>query len=390
VIKSDVTSRLQESHGRESQTLRKSVVQTTFRELYGLEVDRLALRPTRPDQLLPAPKDPSLTHIGDFGRPWVTPATALERGSLIEVEVDLKAEPIYQVSSAFSTMFEIMRENPGFVATGGLEGLVSMEWVSQFLEKMLDGLVPVRGEIVDYALVTVDSTEYVMHRRALAELDGAPITTARPLCLVGVAAEALFWKDIRRVLFGGDRYRVLCRLTQSGVQESWKPVKLAEVFRAIVPEAARGFDELNRMALDLQSSVAQPQIQSPDAMADRHLQTALLAYAGDLAAAHGAASDESFSEGVSEIVGSLDRTDLTQMDVKARRAVFGRVTKLVEERLEVTVDPSQAATFRTASYFEAISSSVPGPLTMGGAPPPLTPSQDAPAFIDVELIAIYW
>ena len=87
--------------------------------------------------------------------------------------------------------------------------------------------------------MTVREKEWLVHRRVLNQLSEDDTLQRRPVYIVGVAEQSLFWKDIRRVLFSGSRFRVLCRVAQDGIQESWTPVKLAHVLDAVLPIWAR-------------------------------------------------------------------------------------------------------------------------------------------------------
>jgi hypothetical protein len=56
--------------------------------------------------------------------------------------------------------------------------------------------------------------------------------------VVALAEAPLFWKDIRRVLFSGSRYSLLCRIGRDGLHDDWTPVKLVDVVRGFAPEVA--------------------------------------------------------------------------------------------------------------------------------------------------------
>lgn len=235
LFKAEAKSRLQSTRGRESQVLRKSIVQTTFKELYELEQSRLLLRPAEAND-----ERPDADGIGGLaawaaqsGSPWTVSPERLVRGRLIELEVELAPEPIFQFSTAVSTMLDIARDAPEIAQTAGYEQLAQVESVGRILEKLLAGLIPVRGRALDYAAVELSNGHQLIHRDVLAT--AGLLATSRPVNVVGVAEEALFWKDIRRILFAGSPYRVLCRVGRGGLQPSWTPVKLTDVFRDIVP-----------------------------------------------------------------------------------------------------------------------------------------------------------
>jgi hypothetical protein len=70
---------------------------------------------------------------------------------------------------------------------------------------LLVGLVPLRASAVDYQHATIAGRELIVHRTLLEQLLPEPELVVRPLQVVGVAEEGLFWRDRRRVLFSRAR-----------------------------------------------------------------------------------------------------------------------------------------------------------------------------------------
>ena len=95
----------------------------------------------------------------------------------------------------------------------------------------------------------LEGREWIVHCGILNQLATTGSLTIYPLYVVGVAEHSLFWKDIRRVLFSDARFRVLCRVAQGGLQNSWSPVKLAHVLRSVAPDLADRIDALGSGAL---------------------------------------------------------------------------------------------------------------------------------------------
>ena len=141
-----------------------------------------------------------------------------------------------------SALLEIVEEIPDATGLPSYDELVQARSVNRILEKLLVGLVPVRGHAADYGVVTIGDKEWVVHHKILRDLGITDPAFVRPLYVVGVAEQAIFWKDIRRVLFSSARYRVLCRMGQSGLQDSWTPVKLAHVLKSVSPDLASQID----------------------------------------------------------------------------------------------------------------------------------------------------
>ena len=219
--KASLGSKLQTTAVRGSQVLRKSIVQTTFKELYEFEKPLLKLPANHEPPQVACPPDTLLSEcLGKLGDPWAVDVKQLERGHLVELEVELEAEPIYKNSAIIATMMELMQESPELQAVVSLGERSQLESFARILERLLAGLVPVRAKAVDYRVVQAEERRFLVHRAIAAQLTERPEFKAAPLTLVGVAEETLFWKDIRRVLFSNSRYRVLSRIARSGIQES--------------------------------------------------------------------------------------------------------------------------------------------------------------------------
>ena len=106
-------TKMQTGQVEESQVLRKAIIQTNFKKLYDIERPTLVLRPASPDNL------PTVDSIRDLegllGSPGgtgllVDPST-LQRGELLEVEVDLEADPIFRMATIITTFVGLMEDN---------------------------------------------------------------------------------------------------------------------------------------------------------------------------------------------------------------------------------------------------------------------------------------
>jgi hypothetical protein len=112
VVKSELSPRRLDIQTQGSQILRKSTVQTTFKEFFDFEEGTLAFKLPKEDE--EAPEIRSLDDLVEAtkvvkGNKWIVDPEKLTRGQLLEVEVQLEAEPIYHLSaliSAFRGIFE--------------------------------------------------------------------------------------------------------------------------------------------------------------------------------------------------------------------------------------------------------------------------------------------
>lgn len=368
-----------------SQVLRKSTVQTSFKELYELEMDSFAFRPIEHQVMLPRIKniqEAIATKDILIADGLLVDPENLRRGTLIEAEVQLEASDIFRVSSVLSTILEIIDENPamfGVETTNFSEGKAA----GRVLDKLLVGLVPVSGVAVDYRVVVVDNKEWIAHRELLHSLTDSESLQTLPLHIVGVAEQSQFWKDVRRVLFSNARFRVLCRLAQDGLKPSWTPVKLAHILDLVKPGLGDQIDTLGSVVLASMVSAS-----ASDQSDDRRklARDALVRYAillgehckkeitiNDLAAA-GVPSEH-------------DCDDFGT--VEARRRAFNQVSKFLKERFELDFDPLLLAQYRTVALVEAGLDLTGKPLPAKTGAAAATESMEK-RFLDSEFVAIYW
>ena len=110
--------------------------------------------------------------------------------------------------------------------------------MNRILEKLLAGLVPVRGRLIEYEFVTVREKEWLVHRRVLNQLsEDDTLQTTAGIYSRCRGAISLFWKGHTAGSFLGIAVsRAMCRVAQDGIQESWTPVKLAHVLDAVAPD----------------------------------------------------------------------------------------------------------------------------------------------------------
>lgn len=386
VLKSEVSSQLQSNQTRGSQVLRKSIVQTAFRDLYELEKDRLVLRPPRHGETVPA-----LANSEQFrnwltvpDRPWAIRSEELRRGELVELEVELETEAIFRLSTAVSAFLEIIRESPEVAELAKFEQAAQAQSIGRVLEKLLAGLIPLRAVLSDYKVVIVDGREHLVHLDVLRHIQLTQDITVYSVNLVGVAEETLFWKDVRRVLFSHSRYRVLCRIARSGTQRSWTPVKLADVFTELSPEIAAGLEDFNRTAAVLPSRNATTTTQDEYIKA---LHVALTNYAQTIARKSGHAI------GDNELANELlipSITGSTSDSAEERREPFRTITRRMQEKYGLSIEPFEGVQLRTDSLRNAGIGIDGNVMPVSAQPSAPHPQQKQELFLDAEIIAIYW
>lgn len=379
--KAGVSSAVRTEHANSTQVMRKSTVQSTFKELYGYVRESLVLSPSKDLDRTPSFRqvDDVLREV-DRGSDWVIDAADLNRGRLLEVEVQLEADERFQVSTILSTMMALIENMPQLPETLDPASFVDAVTATRLLEQLLAGLVPVRGKAIDYSYVCVDGRELVLHS---AVLDEHPLLAeqAQPLYVVGVAEEGLFWRDIRRVLFTSAQYRMLCRLGRDGIQDHWTPVKIMDVLKDVVPALADIVDQIPTLLARMGGQEA-----SEDEPAQA-MRTALERYAKDLTTIYGSPLS----------AGDLAERGLPTLEQCARyetlderRAAFSSLTDALTEELHFSPTPEVLAACRATAQLEA-HLLAPGSTTTPQEPPtPVPTPRESGRYLDCEIVAVYW
>lgn len=192
IAKSELNPRFQTSNSNTLQTFRKSTVQSWFRELHNKPGLRLlepleSVEPFVDLEDVKLCRDPSI----------VVKPSDLKRGVLTEFKVRLATDRVFHMSTLVSEFAGMAEDYPRLLAGGQTVDLNEMVAVGKLLDRLLAGLIPIRGEAVDYVVCEIDGAEYLVHRDAIAGLE----IETKPLVLVGVTDQRAYWKDIRRVLF---------------------------------------------------------------------------------------------------------------------------------------------------------------------------------------------
>lgn len=381
VAKGEVSSGVFANESQSSQVLRKALIQTTFKQLYEDARDDLALAPPEGDAAPPLFESLAELTRGadDDSQDWVIYADRLRRGDLVELEVKLEAEPIFHAGAVVSAIHEIIKEDPAVFGLDDISQLGEVRVMSRMVEKLLAGLVPVRGQLLDYSMIELDGRELLVHRAVDASFVGEH-NRLQPF-VVGVAEGSLFWKDVRRVLFAGSSYRVLGRVARDGFQPSWTPVKLVDVMRDVMPEFAVMMDEMNHGVLPAMSRAVAGQQHDPTGA---HVPQALLTYAELLV---DRTEDDSATAGLvpEELVGAVP--PVGELSIPQWRELCSPITARLEEKTGITIDPSVASECRIAAI--AAAGLLPG---QDSKPTSATSASRASneRYLDAEIVAVYW
>lgn len=370
-----------------SQVLRKSIVQTTFKELYELELDSFVIR-SIPDKLAPPRRD----HFNDImsmtetlrDQGWIVDPEKLARGQLLEMEVQLDADDIFRVSTVISSILEIIEQNPEMFGIDSDGKVALVKSVGHILEKLLVGLVPICGQATEYEIVQVEGKEWIINRKLLTTFPSSERPPSRALYVVGVAEQSLFWKDVRRILFSKARFKVLCRLAQDGIQDSWTPVKLAQVLDLVVPGLSTQIDMLGPSLL---TSMVKATESNQAIDRKRLMHDALTGYAVLLAKHYGRSIS---TEELSEAGLPSDQQCHSFGSQKERREAFNEIATFVLQRLCIDREPMIVAEYRAVALMDAGLDLLGQPMTFMASNDVTVATSSENRFLDSEFVAIYW
>ena len=386
--KASLNAKVQAGNVHGSQVLRKTIIQTSFKELYNNERKHLVLSP--PD----ASDQPPVKVVADLKdvlkssstQKYVIDANSMRRGDLLEVNVRLEAEPIFRVSAIITSLSELLEDKDDLFDPAIIAQLANMRSIAKILESLLAGLVPIRGCLVDYRSARIDGKDALIHRLLLDQILLENQIETYPVFVVGVAQNDLFWKDIRRVLFSGAEYTVFCRLAVNGLIDRWQPVKLAGVLGGIAPafdEAVKEFHESARLTMNMAPRNSQADGDHKNARGTQVIKM----YAALLGEHHGNALEPAFIDNLIEDI-SLEDNWLDSVD--SVRRMLGTVTRRVDRELGVQTSNDTAYGLRSTARANLGLDDAwakQGPIEVGrdGA------SADRPEkFLDAEIVAIYW
>lgn len=377
VLKGELTSRFQTTNSSTLQTSRKATVQSWFREFHAMRGLRLITPPQAPVVAVREFRD--LAGADDKSISLL--ATDLRRGDLVEFRVQLAADPVFRLGTMVTEFAGMADDYPDMFGAGNnLAQLQEFLRVNKILQRLLAGLIPVRAVALDYAVIKIGDDEYVVHKDAVANL----ALEQRSLEIVGVTEHMAYWKDIRRVLFSEAEFTLLCRVARSGLNDSWTPVKLAEMFRDLTPDLVDQINQAGRIPLGSHSSNAAADTRKSQ------LTSALHAYKTSvLSETKATLTPEQDAEVLSIILDASERVG----SVSDQRSAFALVGQLLASTSKTDLDPTRDLELREAARTQSGLSLFP----MIAAPPsspspaPLPPSSVVePRVLDVEVIAIYW
>ena len=79
----------------------------------------------------------------------------IKRGDLLEANVELEADPLFRMTMVITTLYELMADRSDIFGTVPATQIEQAYSVGQVLDRLLSGLVPIRGRLIDYESTTM-------------------------------------------------------------------------------------------------------------------------------------------------------------------------------------------------------------------------------------------
>ena len=317
---------------------------------------------------------------------WVVDPNAMRRGELLEVEVELEADPIFRMASVITTIQELIQDQELLFGQEITVQLPQMRSVAQLLEGLLFGLVPIRARLVSYRSASVGGREVLAHLSVLEQLPPGQKLETRQTFVVGVAQQDLFWKDIRQILFSRARHTTFCRLATSDMADRWNPVKVADVLAGIIPR----FDEIMKNFNEQVGAAMSP---VPEASAlgglPAHSATDVMRmYVELLSEHHGQTLNP---DALDELTSTIFPGHDWLSSVDNRRPVFTELTQRVDAALGSETSNEVAYQLRSAAMEKIGIDGMPASQTHGGSEnESMLGRNREERVLEAEIIAIYW
>ncbi len=198
-----------------------------------------------------------------------------------------------------------------------------------------------------------------------------------------MAQSSNFWKDFRRVLYSGQPYRVLARVSGPELIEDWNTMPLVDVMKTLEGNAFeplyRALDELRVSDINTATALTQGGVERLRAMYGHYA----LSLVGD-----SEENNDEFAD-LCEFVRGLEIADAT---VSEQQAIFGKVTRFVRDNypsVEVP-DGKRLHALRSAARGK-FRVSIDGEGVLASSPLVSIPQGEREAAtIEVDMVAMYW
>lgn len=386
----NLTSRMTSARTTTQEVVRRAVVQGTFRSLRITDTDlRLSVEDRQPGNK-PPPATTDAELIKQLGKlikqRRAARVTDLKRGDVIELRVQLSADPTYQFAAAASSMLDLIK---GRSAIFGIDEqqFAGIAPLLELLPQMLFDLVPVNAQVISHQRIELRGETWLVDTTALKP--GSPLAAAaETIAVAGVTEIPLYWKDARRVLFDNSEYTVYARLAKPGLATTWTPIKLTDVFDTLDPKIGKEFRELPDAFKKLHK--ADLEVQAVP-IAEIFENEGLIPFGRILARQTGRILDEvTLANTAHEAARPITDSDKLG-DISATRSAFEQVVAAVEASPPLVLAPINrdlVADLREPHQSLAqLHATLPALQAAIEEPKEAVPDQQ---LLEVEFVAIYW
>lgn len=373
-LKLGFTAQYQSGKSSATQTETKATVQSWFRELYETP-NILGVQPLEDDAQTITVKSSADIIPGDHPN-YCIRSSELQRGTLVELKVALATDPYFNVVTSISEFFKLS-EN-----ISDLNGYSEIKWQIELLQQLLAGLIPIKAEILNYHALKVGDDTYLVHedKVKVTEVSSSKIKVN----LVGVTELSAYWKDIRRVLFSNQEFRILCRISRRGLVQDWNPIKLLDLFGNVFPQ--KEIHNLKEKLKLLSYNVDAASTAETDNDANSKMRLALEEY---IKSSCKHAGGEIGGDEVEDIIEEVLKGNFDEGSMGDRKVLYGKVDRELAS-LDIDVPSDIRVTLREGSNKKAGLSH----RLFTSAPSEVKKVEEKSVaeelFIEAEIIAIYW
>lgn len=386
-LASKIDAKTRSSQTQSSQVIRKATVQTSFKELHDLVEGSLCLSsPDTLDNITIESTSDIHRHFEALAKDrWIVDIAKMSRGSLLEAKVELEADPLFRMATVITTLYELMADRPDIFGTVPTDQVREINSVGQVLDRLLTGLVPVRGRLMDFEAIKIGDREILAHLCVKEKLGEKYTDDFMPVYVTGMAHQGLFWKDIRQILFSKSQYSVFCRLATEGLKRDWQPIKVVDLFEGIIPEFKEAMNSASEMARQMMKG--QSNIEATEEHQDEKLGIELVKeYVHHLEEFHGEPVSPHLME--HRIIPAVPSGNW-HLSVTERRAVLDEITDLVEEEVGKETPGETRLSLRNKVFNDMDPAGVLSTTTFAQTiEPPKSGQRER--ILDTEIVAIYW
>lgn len=385
-----LNSRMTSSKTTTQEVVRRAVVQGTFRSLRITDLDlKLSVEDQQPRKRpRPAKTEAELVRqlkkLSEKRR--AVRVSDLKRGDVVELRVELSADRTYQFTAAATAMLDMIKGRSSMFGISESQ-LADIAPMLELLPKMLVDLIPISAPVTSHVRLDLENESWLVDRTMIAP--GNPLAAlCEPISVAGVTELPLYWKDARRVLFDRSEYTVYARLARPGLDTTWSPVKIADVFDSISKEVGDqirqlplAFDSIDKAGVEV---IATP---IPEVLKTH----GLIPFGKALARATGRELDDTVLEDAAQEAAQKIADIETLGEVGATRAAFDQVVLAVESSPPLLLAPiNREVVAELREPFQNLArlqAALPAVEAVAGNSAEDDSNQQ---LLEVEFVAIYW